>query len=150
MPMPCPRRARSAPACRDHRITFLRERPAMKVFMIGTQRSGSNLLRLMINQAPSIAAPHPPHILERFTPLLPAYGDLNDEANFQRLIHDVVTLVEVNPVSWGVPFSRANIRKRCRDNSLVAVFGSIMDRMAEVHGKPDWMCKSLANVHYLP
>lgn len=122
----------------------------MKVFMIGTQRSGSNLLRLMVNQAPSIAAPHPPHILERFTPLLPAYGDLRDESSFQRLVDDVVTLVEVNPVSWGVEFDRADIRRRCRDNSLVAVFGSVMDRMAEAYGKPHWMCKSLANVHFLP
>ncbi|WP_324153439.1 sulfotransferase [Ideonella sp.] len=118
--------------------------------MIGTQRSGSNLLRLMVNQAPTIAAPHPPHVLERFTPLLPAYGDLRDEAAFQRLVDDVVRLVEVNPVSWGVEFDRADIRQRCRDNSLVAVFGSVMDRMAEAYGKPDWMCKSLANVHYLP
>ena len=122
----------------------------MKVFMIGTQRSGSNLLRLMVNQAPTIAAPHPPHILERFTPLLPAYGDLAKEANFLHLVGDVVRLVEVNPVSWGVDFARKHIRQRCRDNSLVAVFGSIMDHMAESHGKPDWMCKSLANVHFLP
>jgi hypothetical protein len=122
----------------------------MKVFMIGTQRSGSNLLRLMVNQAPTIAAPHPPHILERFTPLLPAYGNLQEEANFVRLIDDVVRLVEVNPVSWGVTFDRTDIRQRCRDNSLVAVFGSVMDRMAESHGKPDWMCKSLANVHFMP
>lgn len=122
----------------------------MKVFMIGTQRSGSNLLRLMVNQAPTIAAPHPPHILERFTPLLPAYGDLQDGANFERLVDDVVRLVEVNPVSWGVSFDRAAIRRRCRDNSLVAVFGAVMDHMAESHGKPDWMCKSLANVHFLP
>lgn len=122
----------------------------MKIFMIGTQRSGSNLLRLMVNQAPTIAAPHPPHILERFTPLLPAYGDLQVESNFQRLVDDVVRLVEVNPVSWGVTFDRGAIRRRCRDNSLVAVFGAVMDHMAESHGKPDWMCKSLANVHFLP
>jgi Sulfotransferase family len=122
----------------------------MKIFMIGTQRSGSNLLRLMVNQAPTIAAPHPPHILERFAPLLPAYGDLADEAAFRRLVDDVVSLVERNPVSWGVKFDRADIRRRCRDNSLVAVFGSVMDCMAERHGKPDWMCKSLANVHFLP
>lgn len=122
----------------------------MKVFMIGTQRSGSNLLRLMVNQAPSIAAPHPPHILERFTPLLPAYGDLRDESSFQQLVDDVVTLVEVNPVPWGVAFDRADIRRRCRDNSLVAVFGAVMDRMAESYGKQHWMCKSLANVHFLP
>ena len=45
--------------------------------MIGTQRSGSNLLRLMLNQQPAIASPHPPHILERFMPLLPLYGNLD-------------------------------------------------------------------------
>jgi hypothetical protein len=49
-----------------------------------------------------------------------------------------------------VQFDRAAIRSRCRDNSLVAVFGAVMDHMAESHGKPDWMCKSLANVHFLP
>jgi len=35
------------------------------IFMIGTQRSGSNLLRLMMNQLKDISSPHPPHILER-------------------------------------------------------------------------------------
>ena len=43
----------------------------MKIFMIGTQRSGSNLFRLMLNQLPEIAAPHPPHILIRLMPLRP-------------------------------------------------------------------------------
>ena len=122
----------------------------MKIFMIGTQRSGSNLLRLMVNQAPTIAAPHPPHILERMAPLLPAYGDLRAPAAFERLFDDVVRLVEVNPVSWGVCFDRAEIRRRCRDNTLVAIFGAVMDCMADAQGKPDWMCKSLANVHHLP
>ena len=28
----------------------------MAIFMIGTQRSGSNLLRLMLNQLPDVAA----------------------------------------------------------------------------------------------
>jgi hypothetical protein len=122
----------------------------VKIFMIGTQRSGSNLLRLMVNQAPAIAAPHPPHVLERFSPLMPAYGDLSDEAAFRHLVDDVIRLVELNPVLWGVEFDRADIRRRCREHSLVAVFGSIMDHMAETQGKPHWMCKSLANVHFLP
>lgn len=122
----------------------------MKLFMIGTQRTGSNLLRLMINQAPSIAAPHPPHILERFTRLLPAYGSLKDAACFEYLIDDVLRLVELNPVAWGVEFDRAGIRNRCKDNSLVAIYGAVMDSMAEYYSKPHWMCKSLANVYFLP
>ncbi len=122
----------------------------MNVFMIGTQRSGSNLLRLMLNQAPAIAAPHPPHILERFAPLLPRYGDLRVAANFVGLVDDVLRLVELNPVPWGVSFDRSDIERRCREPSLVALFGAVMDRMAEAQGKPDWLCKSLANVHFLP
>jgi Sulfotransferase family len=62
----------------------------------------------------------------------------------------VVTMVERNPVPWGVSFDRADILSRCRDHSLVAVFGAVMDRMAEAQGKAHWMCKSLANVHFLP
>ena len=45
--------------------------------MIGTQRSGSNLLRVMLDAVDQITAPHPPHILQRFIPLLDKYGDLN-------------------------------------------------------------------------
>ena len=39
----------------------------MKFFqLIGTQRSGSNLFRLMLNEFDEVFAPHPPHILETF------------------------------------------------------------------------------------
>ncbi|BAL97595.1 sulfotransferase family protein [Rubrivivax gelatinosus] len=122
----------------------------MKIFMVGTQRSGSNLLRLMLNQAPSLAAPHPPHVLERFAPLMSLYGDLQDDSAFEALVDDVARLVEANPVPWPVTLERADLRRRCRERSLVAVFGAVMDRMAEAAGKPDWVCKSLANVHFLP
>ena len=56
------------------------------IFMVGEQRSGSNLLRLILNESPSIAAPHPPHILQRFMPLLPVYGNLDNNNNFKKLI----------------------------------------------------------------
>ena len=62
------------------------------IFMIGTQRSGSNLLRLMLNQLPELAAPHPPHILQRMTPLLSEYGDLSRPKAFAELVDDVVVL----------------------------------------------------------
>ncbi len=67
---------------------------------IGTQRSGSNLLRTMLNQLPEIAAPHPPHILRTFEPLLPIYGDLDQNGNFESLVNDVCSWVERNPVTW--------------------------------------------------
>jgi hypothetical protein len=122
----------------------------MPIFMIGTQRSGSNLLRLMLNQLPEVAAPHPPHILQRLMPMASGYGDLNQDANFMRMVDDVCQLVELNPVPWeGVTLDRRDIALRCNERSLVAVFGAVYDIMAKKHGAQTWCCKSLANINYL-
>lgn len=122
----------------------------MPVFMIGTQRSGSNLLRLMLNQIPALVAPHPPHVMERLMPLLDRYGDLTLADNFAQLVEDVCRLVETNPVPWeGVTLNRADVTRRCRQPVLAAVYGAVHDILAETQGKQDWLCKSLANVHYL-
>jgi LPS sulfotransferase NodH len=122
----------------------------MPIFMIGTQRSGSNLLRLMLNQLPEVAAPHPPHILQRMMPLMPGYGDLSIDKNFTQLIEDVCHLVELNPVPWhGVVLDRAGLFRRCRKRSLFAVYEAVYDVCAEVKGAKTWCCKSLANINYV-
>ncbi len=122
----------------------------MPVFMIGTQRCGSNLLRLMLNQLPEIAALHPPHVLERLGPLLPGYGSLRNDRQFELLVDDVCRLVEANPVPWeGVDLDRREVARRCTERSLVAVYGAVHDLAAAAWEAPDWCCKSLANVHYL-
>lgn len=123
----------------------------MSILMIGTQRSGSNLMRLMLNQIPTIVAPHPPHILQRLMPLLPYYGDLSNPTAFSLLVDDVCRLVELNPVPWeGVTLDRDDIASRCTAHSLVAVFSAVYDVLAETRNAEEWCCKSLANVHYIP
>lgn len=122
----------------------------MPIFMIGTQRSGSNLLRLMLNQLPEIAAPHPPHILQRLMLLASLYGDLARDENFRRLVDDTCKLVELNPVPWeGVRLDRGEVARQCRARSLVGIFGAVYDVARATWGKRDWCCKSLANVQYL-
>lgn len=119
------------------------------VFMIGTQRSGSNLLRLMLNQLKELASPHPPHILERMVPLVSSYGDLNDDANFRTLVDDVCRLVELNPVEWsGVEFDRDKVFKAAKERSLMSVYGVVYDMYAEAHNAKTWCCKSMANINY--
>ena len=115
---------------------------------IGTQRSGSNLLRIMLNQLPEIAAPHPPHILETFEHLLPIYNNLNDNANFESLVNDVCLWVELNPVKWQISkFDRALIRDRCKENTLITLFYEIYSYYAELQNCEYTCCKSMSNVH---
>ncbi|MEN8125827.1 MAG: sulfotransferase [Bacteroidota bacterium] len=118
--------------------------------IIGTQRSGSNLLRVMLNQINEVDAPHPPHILKRFFPLLPKYGDLNIEENFEKLIEDICKLVELNPVPWkGITLDKNDIKSKCKTRTLVEVFRVIYELKAISSNAKYWCCKSMSNIHYV-
>jgi len=117
--------------------------------IIGTQRSGSNLLRLMLNQMDEIVAPHPPHILVNFFPLLKKYGDLTVSNNFYNLLDDVCSYVELNPVPWGnVVFDRKELISSCQDFSLIEIFRVIYEAKANHENARYWCCKSMVNLKY--
>ena len=116
--------------------------------IIGTQRSGSNLLRVILDQSNEIASPHPAHVLVTFVPLLDQYGDL-DETNYKILIDDVVSYVEANPVEWeGVSINRDWIFDNSENYSLFEINKLIYEQVAMHKKSKYWCCKSMANVHY--
>ncbi|SDP20302.1 Sulfotransferase family protein [Mucilaginibacter sp. OK268] len=116
--------------------------------MIGTQRSGSNLLRVILDQSEAIASPHPPHILVTFVPLLKFYGPL-DESAYKILINDVVDYVEANPVPWeGISLNRDRIFENSTVHSLFEINRLIYEQAAVAKHARYWCCKSMANVHY--
>lgn len=120
------------------------------IFLVGEQRSGSNLLRLMVANSGVIAAPHPPHFLQRIDPIVPV-GELLDAARFENLLEAVCRLVETNPVPWlNTQLRRDDVRERCRARSVVALFGAVMDIYAEGNGARAWMCKSMQNIRWAP
>lgn len=116
---------------------------------VGTQRSGSNLLRVMLNQLPEISAPHPPHILKTFFPLLQYYGDLDAPNNFYKLVADVCDWVNSNPVPWdGVNFQPDEVMDSCTEQTLVEIFKRIYEKKAQIDHASIWCCKSMENIHY--
>ncbi|MBB6109852.1 Sulfotransferase family protein [Mucilaginibacter lappiensis] len=116
--------------------------------MIGTQRSGSNLLRVILDQSEAIASPHPPHILVTFVPLLQFYGPLDENA-YKILINDVVDYVEANPVPWeGISLSRDWIFENSTVYSLFEINRLIYEQATMAKNARYWCCKSMANVHY--
>jgi len=105
----------------------------------------------MLNQLPRIAAPHPPHILQRMMPLMPNYGDLANPENFAQLVEDVCRLVELNPVPWeGVSLVRADIERHSRHRTLMGVYQAVYDAMSASREARSWCCQSLSNIAYLP
>ncbi|SEM28072.1 Sulfotransferase family protein [bacterium A37T11] len=116
--------------------------------IIGTQRSGSNLLRVILDQSAEIASPHPPHTLTTFMPLLPLYGKLNAES-YRTLVSDVVDYVSVNPVPWeGVDLDKDAIFFHSTRYSLMELNKLIYEAAAASKNATYWCCKSMGNVHY--
>lgn len=59
------------------------------IFVLGSQRSGTTMLRLMLNNHPNLAIPHESGFITIYFKKLPDYGDLSDRDNARRLLDDV-------------------------------------------------------------
>ncbi|MBX2924978.1 MAG: sulfotransferase [Chitinophagaceae bacterium] len=122
--------------------------PLPGIQFIGTQRSGSNLLRVMLEQHPAIAAPHPPHLLHIFMPLLHLYDPLNEQ-NYRLLVSDMVDYVNANPVPWeAVQFDKEAILAKSRQNHIFEIFRLIYEAVAKSKSAQYWCCKSMQNLFY--
>lgn len=118
------------------------------LFLVGEQRSGSNLLRLMISNSHEIAAPHPPHILQRIDPIIPVHKLLDDD-KFNHMVEIVCRLVETNPVLWlNTTLNRDEVKRRCREKHVIAIYGAVMDIYGESNGARAWLCKSMQNIRW--
>ncbi len=118
------------------------------LLLVGEQRSGSNLLRLMISNSHEIAAPHPPHILQRIDPIVPVEQILTD-SQFDQMVEIVCLLIERNPVPWlNTVLNRDEVKQRCREKHVIAIYGAVMDVYAESNHSRKWMCKSMQNIRW--
>ncbi len=114
---------------------------------IGTQRSGSNLLRLMLNEHPKISAPHPPHLLRTFMPIVPDYQRTKGDSYLPKLAENMCQWVQANPVPWGVDFNVEAIAGRSSD--ILDVFGEIYRTKMVLDQAEIACCKSMANLYYV-
>lgn len=119
------------------------------IFIIGTERSGTNLLRLLLNTHSNIAIPHPPHIIKNFFKLEPLYGDFSKDANYRRLIQDVVKMVELHPYPWGIKLNAQRIFEESSDRNLINIFFCVYNQYLENASKARWGCKSTFMIYHV-
>ena len=129
----------STPALRDL------ERP---FFIVGTERSGSNLLRLVLDAHSRLSIPHPPHIMRFVHPLAPSYGDLADDRVFAELAADVSRLVAWHTYPWPHAPGAAELVARSRGRTLFALYAAACESHCVQAGKARWGCKSTFMIHH--
>jgi hypothetical protein len=132
----------------NNSVSVAESRKPLGIQIIGTQRSGSNLLRVILDQSSDIASPHPPHILVTFGALMSKYDPLTAES-YKTLVSDVVDFVIANPVPWeGVTLDKEAIFAASDRYTLFDLNRLIYEEAAKAKGSRYWCCKSMANVHY--
>lgn len=102
----------------DNQSSYLKK----PIFLLASERSGSNLIRAMFDSHPSIAAPAPPHLLSTFFPLLPFYGQLEEDQNFDALCRDIIKAVDVQVGDWHSSFTIEYLRQHVATRDLLGIY----------------------------
>ncbi len=112
-------------------------------FIIGTERSGSNLLRVVLDAHPDMVVPHPPHVLRYLTEI---HGEAGDPAV---LVRDMLAFVRGHIHPWADIPSEADLLARVqKDPTPVGAFLALYDLHAAAQGASRWACKSTFVVHH--
>ncbi|MGW4368025.1 sulfotransferase family protein [Nocardia takedensis] len=121
----------------------------IQIQMIGTQRSGSNLLRLMLNAGGSILAPPSAHELRDMLRFSALYEPLDNTRNRIRLAADIITLVRANALEWPEDhLDEIGLLSHLTGNTLTHFVLALYDQAAIRSGRVGWINKCLENAHY--
>ena len=112
------------------------------IFVVGYQRSGTTLLQGLLGAHPRIAGPPEMHFILRVAYFADYFGDLADDANLRRALHEALNpparLLEECGFDEDAVFDRA----RSGPRTYASLFAAIMDDYAERNGKVRWSDKT--------
>lgn len=118
------------------------------VFIVGTERSGSNLLRLMLDAHSRLAVPHPPHFMRYLAPVAASYGDLARPAALRRAAQDALRLLRVHIHPWEIEIDLDRVVAEAHP-SLFGVVAAFYEQYRRARGKARWGCKSTFMVDHI-
>jgi Sulfotransferase family len=114
-------------------------------FIVGFQRSGTTLLRLMLDNHPDIAVPlDTTGLWSRVEGKLDRYGDLASAAAREKLIAEL--LKEERIRLWEVPLTVEQIAKRWTSRRYGGLVAAFYESYAEAKGKKVWGDKDPGNM----
>lgn len=120
---------------------------ARPIFIVSSPRSGSTLLRLILDAHPNIAIPSPAWIYEYIRPYLYSFGDLGQELNFRDLVRDMIEMPTIE--RWLVDFTVDEVVAACPGRSFKEAYEYLHVKDATAKGKVRWGEKSPRNGYWI-
>lgn len=108
-------------------------------FILGSERSGSNLLRKLIGNHSQICAPISPHFLDAFRTIVPYYG--NVAKRMPVLLSDMIELANHRYNRWNLKSGSDSIYKEYMPKTFMEAFHALYTTKAQEDGKIFFLSK---------
>jgi len=115
-------------------------------FIIGSPRSGTSMLRKMINGHPALAIPDASHFYTTFYPLRELYYPLGVEKNVAALVSDALKSFHIR--YWLPAISTDDVLACVTEYSFSGVFEALMWAWVKTQGKKYWGEETPQHVYF--
>ena len=88
------------------------------IFLVCSERSGSNLITSVLNGHPAITAPPPSHLFRLFALNMQNYAGLENDANWRVAIQDIVDAFEHQLGSWNTKPSVDHLLEKVENRTI--------------------------------
>lgn len=117
------------------------------MFIICSPRSGSTLLRLLLNTHSKISIPPPGFMYAHFHTFMHTYGNLGKDENLRAFVDDVVEFHHSKV--WSVTFTAEEILARVQERNFRGVNTAVHECWAAHHDKVRWGEKSPRDIYWI-
>ena len=120
------------------------------VFLLLSERSGSNLLRTLLSNHSALSGPVSPHFFYYFDELLYLFGDFRDKANIIKLMKDMIGLANLRLFNWNMNASSDKLYALYEPATFIDCVDLLYKEKAKMEGKPNYVCKENDLFFYAP
>ncbi len=119
----------------------------VKIYLLGSERSGSNLLRTLLGNHSKLSAPIAPHFIDNFINQYQFYLPLTPESKTQ-LLKDLESYVNHSFNIWNLKLDTQNVINNYPLNSFVDFVDALYSEKAKAEGKSAYFSKDNHNHRY--
>lgn len=116
-------------------------------FVVSAPRSGSTLLRLILDAHPRLAVPPPGWLFDLVYPYLYSYGNLGQPRNLLALAEDVLATPTVS--KWRIKPTPEALAKASSEPSFAGLYAALHRAYAQAEDKPRWGEKTPRNAFWM-
>lgn len=117
------------------------EQEPKRIMMLYSERSGSNLLRVLLGNHSCLSAPVPPHILDAFIDHVAHFGDLEKPDNMIAYLAGLRRYVNHPFSDWKLELTGEEIFERYKPSSFIQAFDAVYRAKSAEDGCRYYVCK---------